>query len=98
MPMVLRKFRPLIKNTLRGFAEVELPSGLVISEITVHQKNDSAWAMLPSVPWIENGQHKIADGKPQYKKIMQWRDRDLSDGFSAALVALVREQFPTALS
>lgn len=98
MAMVLRDFRAFNKNTLRGFAIVELPAGLVIHNITIHTKNGKAWAAMPSVPQLQDGQHRVIDGKNQYKRILEWRDRDLGDRFSAALVELVKAQFPNALS
>jgi hypothetical protein len=44
------------------------------------------------------GHHVQIDGKGQFTKIMEWNSRDLSDAFSKALVALVREQYPDALT
>jgi len=36
-------------------------------------------------------------GKAQYASILSWRDRDLADRWSAAVVALVRAAYPDAL-
>lgn len=96
--MTLRDFRVFQKNTLRGFATLELPSGLIVHDVTVHKKNGTAWASFPSVPQLENGQHRVLDGKNQYKRILEWRDRDLGDRFSQAVVSLVEEKFPDALA
>jgi hypothetical protein len=95
--LVLRDYRPFAKNTLRGFATFEFPSGLVIHDITVHVKGERAWVAFPGVPQLDNGTVKQIEGKPQYKRIIEWRDRDLTDGFSAAAVAVIRREKPGAL-
>ena len=89
---VLRDWRAFSKNTLRGFATIELPSGLVIHDISIHEKNGKWWAAMPAAPQLENGQHRFLDGKGQYKRILEWRDRGLSDKFSEVVVGLVRSQ------
>lgn len=97
--MKLRAWRPMIKNSLRGFATVELPSGLVINDIAILTKSNGSWANLPAKPQVDrDGQPKIgANGRPLYAKIVEWRDRDLQDRFSAALCALIVAEHPDAL-
>lgn len=88
----LLDWRAVSKNTLRGFAKIKLPNGLIISDIAVHTINDQWWAALPATPQIENGQHREVDGKKQYKKILEWGDRSTGDQFSAAVIELLKEQ------
>jgi len=92
-------FKPLVKNSLRGFATVELPIGLKISDIPVLVSNGKAWAALPSKPVVDkDGQHKRdVNGKPQYGTLFEWAYRDLSDRFSQTVIALVRAEHPAAL-
>jgi hypothetical protein len=42
------KWRGCAKNTLVGFVDVHLASGLLIRGITVHQKGDRRWLGLPA--------------------------------------------------
>jgi DNA-binding cell septation regulator SpoVG len=96
--MRLLRWKPLVKNSLRGFADIELPNGLVIHEIPVLTSHGKCWAALPSKPQLADGRHRTGpDGKPAYTPILEWRSRELSDAFSAKLVKLVREQHPDAL-
>lgn len=91
--MRLISWKPLRKNSLRGFATVELPIGLKIVDCLVLVSNGKAWATLPSKPVLDaEGRHAKPDGKAQYASVLEWRSRDLSDRFSAAVVALVRER------
>jgi hypothetical protein len=85
--------------SLRGFATIELPIGLKLIDCPVMIGSQGPWAALPS-------KHKIgkdglvikgSNGKGLYEPVAEWRDRRLSDLFSASIVQLVRERFPGAL-
>jgi hypothetical protein len=95
----LLKFVPLRKNALRGFCDIELPIGMRIFGCPVLVSRGRAFATFPGQPLLDRaGHHVQIDGKGQFTKIMEWNSRDLSDAFSKALVALVREQYPDALT
>ena len=96
--MRLVNFRPLVKGALRGFATVQLPIGLTINDVPVLSSHGKVWASLPAKPQIdsEGRQKRDANGKPAYIAILQWRDRDLADRFSQAVVELVRAAHPEA--
>lgn len=86
--LTLRKWRAFQKNTLRGFAEVRLPNGLVVRDVAVHLKDGKAWASMPAKPILEDGRHKLGeDGKYAYALLLEWETRELSEGFSRAVVA-----------
>lgn len=51
--MRLLVWKPLVKASLRGFADVELPSGLRIREVPVLHSNRKSWATLPSKPVLD---------------------------------------------
>jgi hypothetical protein len=97
--MRLLAWKPLTKNSLRGFASVELPNKLCIIDIPVLISRGNAWVTLPSKPQIDSeGRHKRdPNGQSACIKILEWRDRDLSTGFSDAVVALVSAAHPDAL-
>jgi hypothetical protein len=94
--MRLVEWRALRKNTLHGFAIIELPSGLIVRDVSVHQKNGKWWAGLPSRPVLDTDGKQIVNhgGHRQYAAVLGWRDRDLSDRFSVAVVELVRAEHP----
>lgn len=95
----ITEWRPLIKNTLRGFCIIELPSGLIVREVSVHTKNGKAWASLPSRPQLDGDGRQVVNhaGKKQYTALLGWRDRDLSDRFSIAVIDAVLAAHPDAL-
>lgn len=91
--MVLREWRPVRKNALRGFATVEQPSGLTIVNIPVCVTSGNAW--LPSKPVLDGeGRHVEVSGKKQYALVFRWWTGNPSDRFSAAVVALCARRTP----
>lgn len=97
--MRLVSWKPLAKNSLRGFATVELPIGLQIADIPVLVGKNGPWASLPSKPVLDHDgtQKRDANGKAAYVPILSWHTRDLSNRFSDSVVALVREADAHAL-
>ncbi len=96
--MRLVSFKPLTKGALRGFATVQLPIGLTIEDCPVLVGTNGPWATLPGKPVIgRDGRQVNVGGKSQYAAILKWRDRELADRWSAAVVELVRQHHPDAL-
>jgi hypothetical protein len=92
------RWRPITKNTLRRFADVELPIGLTIREIPVHASHGKLWAALPAKPQFgQDGQPRRVEGKVAYSPILEWRSRRLREAFSDRVVEVVRQQHPNAL-
>ena len=48
-------WRGCTKNTLLGFLDVRLLSGLVIHGLTVHEKGERRWIGLPARPYETSG-------------------------------------------
>ena len=92
-------WHPHVKGALRGFVTVTLPIGLKLIDCPVLASNGKAWVNLPAKPVLDrDGKQKIgADGKPAYAAILEWRSRELSDGFSEAVIAAIRQMHPGAL-
>jgi hypothetical protein len=80
------------KGSLRGFATLELPIGLKLIDCPVLIEPNGVSASLPSKLQIDRDGHQTTDanGKPAYAMTAEWRDREVADRFSAAVVALIR--------
>lgn len=51
--MRIVEFRPMQRNSLLGFATVEMPSGMILHDCGIYQKEGEAWARgLSFVPRI----------------------------------------------
>jgi hypothetical protein len=91
-------FRPLVRNTLRGFASITIADmRLTIHDIAIHEKGDARWAQLPAKAQIKDGElvHD-RDGKIQYWPVMEFDSRAVRDAFSAAVVRALLEFAPAA--
>jgi len=82
------------RNTLRGFAVIDLPSGLVIRDESIHGKVGRWWASLPARPVLDAEGRRVRNHTPhaQYAALLGWHDRDLADRFSIAVLDLVRRE------
>ena len=80
----LISWQPFRKGPLRGFATVELSIGLRLFDVPIRTGINGLWAGLPAKPEIDR------DGR-RYDEVLRWRDRELSNRFSQAVVGLVRQ-------
>jgi DNA-binding cell septation regulator SpoVG len=95
--MRLRAWRALRKGNLRGFAVIDLPNGLQISDVMISNGKNGLFARLPQRPVIRNGQLARGDGGIMYDAPIVWQTRDLADEFSRRVIDLVRAQAPQDL-
>ena len=100
MPVVLLSWRPVLRNTLRGFVDIRLGRALIIHEISLHAKGESRWCGLPRKPQIDGAGNtrRGTDGKVLYSPVLEWTDKVSADKFSSAVIALVQAQHPDALA
>lgn len=85
--MKILKFHSYEKNTLKGFIEIEMPSGMIIRNISWHQKTDgektSDWLSMPSREYAK------ADGSKGYSSQVDFVSKNLYwDFVNAVLDAL----------
>ena len=99
MIAMLDDWRPLAKNTLRGFARVRLPEGIVLHDVAVHVRDGKAWASPPGRPAVgrDGVQLRDAAGKASFTPTITFNCRADADAFSAAIVGAVRARHPEAL-
>ncbi len=95
--MVASAFRPMVKNTLQGFFDLTLQSGITIKECSWHRSEtgDKEWVGLPGRAQIDKSgvARKDANGKILYSPAVTIDDRTRRDKFNsqalAALAALI---------
>jgi hypothetical protein len=94
MKMVCKRFSPMHRNTLFGFAEISIPEfDMVLKDVAVHQKNGSRWAQPPAKPQLNRDGAVIRNeaGKIQYMPIVEFGSRASRDEFSQAVVRALLE-------
>jgi hypothetical protein len=97
--LIVEEFRPLIKNSLRGFATIRFRTGLVMHEIALHVAKGRAWASPPLRPMIDREGIALRDpgGRVRWQSLITFADNAVRHSWSAQIVAAVRERHPEAL-
>jgi lipopolysaccharide biosynthesis protein len=100
LTITVRDFKPLHRNTLRGFATIHINEmRLEICDVAIHQKNESNWAQLPAKPMIDRDGVVLRDretGKIAYATVLEFDNRAVRDAFSHAVVDAVLRALPDA--
>jgi hypothetical protein len=98
--VTIEEFLAVERNTLRGFCRVRLPSGLIIHDVAIHQKNGSAWASPPSKAMLtrDGQQMKNNEGKPLWLPTVTFASRETRDKFSDAVPTALRLVHPEVLA
>jgi hypothetical protein len=99
IPKIL-DWRPVPRNSLLGFAQVEFPSGLIINDVTVLTGERGPWASPPSKPMI--GADGVAlrgeNNKPRYVPIIEFASKDIRNKWSNSIIEAMREAHPDVFS
>jgi DNA-binding cell septation regulator SpoVG len=98
--MKILDWRPLQRGALIGFAKIEMPSGMVISDVTILTGERGPWASPPSKPMVGRDGVAVRDqsGKTKYSPIIEFISKEIRDRFSAAVVDALRAAHPEALN
>ena len=94
----IRDWRPMHKGSLLGFAKVEMPSGMILHDVTVLSGERGAWASPPSKPQINRDGAIIKDdsGKTRYAPIIEFKSKETRQRFSDGVVEALRASHPKA--
>jgi len=97
--MRLIEWNQVNKGFLVGRAKIILPNGLEIADIGIFSKDGRVWSQMPAQQVRGADGRPITDdrGKPRYVSSIKWSTRELQDGFSEALIALVLAEHPGAI-
>jgi hypothetical protein len=98
MPVALLDWKPMARNSLRGFAAVRLGKSLKICDIAVHCAHGKRWAQMPGKPQVDKDGlvRRNNDGKIQYTPILSWLDKETADRFSEGVIQAVEAAHPGA--
>lgn len=78
--MKIIKWKGFKRNTLEGFFELELPSGMCIRDLTLHKKDGASWVGYPSRPYE-------SDGKTMYQNTIFFPDKDVHFQFQKRVLS-----------
>jgi hypothetical protein len=93
-------FVPRRQNSLQGFAEVRLPSGMILHDVSVHIDGARAWAMPASKAMLDKNGLALRDdrGKVRYSPVITIASKELRDRFSEAIIEAIRLSHPDVLT
>ena len=99
LTIICTSFKPLCKNTLRGFATIQIPDlRMTMHEVAIHAQHGKAWAQPPARPWVKDGQLvRAQDGKIQYSPLFEFTSGAVRSAFSDAVIRAVMARDPRAL-
>ena len=83
--MEIIKFREYKKNTLQGFVDIQLTSGIILREFTYHVRNGSEWVNPPARAYKDN------DGVEKWARIVDFAAKEMYQNFSRQVVKLLKE-------
>ncbi len=82
---VIKEWKPIGAGALVGVAQVELPSGLILS-LGVFESHGKRWCAMSMVLTGRDGAPLRDDnGKPRYEQLLRWKDAATRDRFHRAL-------------
>jgi hypothetical protein len=93
------KFVPLQKASLLGFATIEFASGVVMSDISIHQNGSRCWASPPAKPMLDKDGVAVreSNGKVKYNAVVRFSDPSIQRKWSEQVLFAVRDAFPDAI-
>jgi hypothetical protein len=89
MKILATAFRPLTKNTLRGFCSLALgSSGLLIHECALHTKNGRWWVSFPA------RSYEGKDGVQQWRPLLEFGDPSSKARFQEQAIEALHDRYP----
>jgi hypothetical protein len=94
--ITISDWKPRVSGTLRGFCTAHLPSGMILHEVALHQRNGAWWASPASKPMLSKDGTALRDeaGKVRYSPIVSFTDKQTRDRLSHAVVDALRRAHP----
>ncbi len=79
-------------NTLLGFCKLTLPSGMVLHDVAVHERNGTRWVAPPGRPQLDKDGQIRKDpttGRILYTATVEFADRVSRDRFQTQALAAI---------
>jgi hypothetical protein len=98
--MAIEEFKSVEKNTLRGWARVRMPSGMILHDVGIFYDSDRAWVSAPSKAMLGRDgvrMRSAKESKPLYAPVVSFETGALYRKFSDAVIAALRLAYPQAL-
>jgi hypothetical protein len=91
-PMIASGWRACERGALRGFVDLQMPSGLLLHGCTLMQLGERRWIGLPARPQLHRDGSPVVDPKthkPAWAPTVEIRDRAVRVRFQQAALAAI---------
>jgi hypothetical protein len=85
---IIEDFKAMTRNSLRGFARVRMPSGMIFHEVVVHHSGETWWAAPAARPVTDKA------GKSTWQPIVTFASKEIRDRFSGNVISALRVSHP----
>jgi hypothetical protein len=98
-PRIL-KFTARGTNSLKGFADVQLASGMILHDVQIHVRAATAWVMPSSREMIDRNGVVMRDdaGKKRWLEQVSFVDKETRTRFSDTVIEAMRLAYPDVLA
>lgn len=97
--VVVEEFKAVTRNSLRGFARVRMPSGMIFHDVGIYETDGTRWASPASKPMLgRDGTQIKRDGKPAYQPMISFVSKEARDKFSSTIIAAIEASHPEAFA
>jgi hypothetical protein len=79
---IISNAKSIRKNSLIGFFDLQMPSGLIVRGAMLFEKSGKRWVSFPSKDWVK------PDGTKSYSPLIEFADRSIADKFQSAVLPL----------
>jgi hypothetical protein len=89
-PATILDFKLYSKNTLRGFFDLRLASGMILRGCMLHSKGDRFWIALPAKSYTNEA------GEQAWCRIIDFSNKETRDRFQQTITPLAVEALEQA--
>jgi hypothetical protein len=89
-------WKPVVRNTLRGFFTAHLPSGMTLHDVALHTRDRVWWVSPASKPMLNSDGVVLRDdgGKIRYSAIVAFDDKTSRQRFNSLLITALQQAHP----
>jgi len=98
MTAIIEAWKPMVRGSLRGFARVRFPSGLIFEDVSVHRNDGRAWASPAAKPMLDSKTLQVvrdpATDKVKYVQLISFATNEIRRNWSDQILAALDTQHP----
>ena len=99
-PIVISDWKSRQSGTLRGFFTTTLPSGLVLHELMLHERDDKWWISFPSKPMMGTDGIALRDERSKVRygaPLVEFASPQARNRFSDQVLEALRQAPPQSV-